>query len=288
MPLTPPTLTRLDPGAPLVWRDASTLQLGDDGTLCVAADEAWVEPLLSRLRLGFRRSAYDVIAHTLGAPRDAARRLLALIEPTLLDDPAPPRDARTFDLGLSDERTERRLREALADEGVRLRPADDARAVAIVLVPGAAAAVSFGSFLRDDAAHLPVCFEPGRVTVGPLVVPGTTPCLACRDAEDTARDPAWPLVHAQLIARDPGPVGVAHVSAAGMHAARMLARTETTTGTVVRVSADGTRAWRSVSFHAGCLCRVPSFPSRPGTATVPVPRALRSAPTRARGYARPA
>lgn len=286
MPLTPPTLTRLDPSRPLLWRDGTTLQLGDDGTLRIPAAEPWVELLLSRMRHGFRRGSFDVLAHAAGAPWAEARRLLALIEPALRDDPAPARPAWTSTLGLTDERTEGRFRETLADEGVSLVDAGHRGAVAIVLVPGASAALQFAGHLREDEAHLPVAFEPGRVTVGPLVEPGFSPCLSCRDTEDTASDPAWPLVHSQLIGRDPGPIPAARVAAAAELAALLLADAEP--GRLVRLSADGRRAWRSVSFREECLCRAPSCPSRPGTVRVPAPRGRPFAPTTAPAFARPA
>jgi hypothetical protein len=68
---------------PLLWRDEHTLQLGDDGGLRIDAEDPWVEPLLSRLRSGFRRGSFDVIAHAAGAPREAARTLLARLDDVL-------------------------------------------------------------------------------------------------------------------------------------------------------------------------------------------------------------
>ncbi len=281
MPLTPTTLTRLDPALPLVWRDATTLQVGDDPAIRVAVSAPWVERLLSRMRRGFRRSAFDVIAHRAGAPREEARRLLALVEPALQEEPVLPRVARVVSLGLTDLRTEARLCEVLTDEGVPLATSETpiAAAVAVVLVPGAAAAVQFAPFLRTDAPHLPIAVEPARITVGPLVRPGRTPCLSCRDAEDTACDPAWPLIHGQLVGRDPGRITLARVAAAGAVAARLLAAADPARS--ARINADGGTAWRSVRFHAECLCRGPSSPSPPGTATAPARRAPPTAPTTA-------
>lgn len=288
MPLSPTTLTRLDPAFPLLWRDGTTLQIGDDGGIRVPASAPWVERLLSRMRGGFRLSSFDVIAHRVGAPWAEARRLLAAVEPALRDEPDRPRTARVSALGLTDARAAGRLCETLADEGVPLAEAE-ARAstvVAVVLVPGAAAAVQFAPMLRADHPHLPIAVEPGRITVGPLVVPGLTPCLSCRDAEDTARDPAWPLIHAQLVGRDPGRLTLARVASAGAVAAHLLAATDP--ARIGRISADGVIVWRSVRFRAECLCRDPSSPSPPGTGTVPVRRALPIAPTRARACAQPA
>lgn len=287
MPLTPPTLTRLDPDVPLLWRDERTLQLGTDGDLQVPADAPWVELLLSRLRSGFRRSSFDVIAHGVGAPRDEARRLLARIGHLLLDDPAGMPPAWVETIGITDGRSAYRAREALADEGVTLVDRSVRGSVGVVLVRGSAAAVQFARYLRDDIPHLPVAFEPGQVTVGPLVVPGRTPCLACRDAADTDRDPAWPLLHAQLVDRDTGPLRAAQVAEGALRAARLLALGEGDgTGRIVRVSADGSRASRTVTFHEGCRCREPSSPSRPGTSTEPALLARPTATMRSPRYAR--
>lgn len=277
VPLSPTILTQLDPGVPLLWRDGTTLQLGDDAAIRIPASAPWVERLLSRMRRGFRRSAFDVIAHQAGAPREEARQLLRTVESVLRDESPPPRAARVRALGLVDERAESRLREVLADEGVPL--ADDPAAVAVVLVPGAAAAAQFTGLLRADAPHLPVAIEPGRITVGPLVVPGSTPCLTCRDAEDAARDDAWPLVHSQLVARDPGRVALARLAVAGAVTARLLAAADP--ARIARITADGGIAWRSVSFRAGCLCRGPSSPSPRGSATAHAPLDPPSVPTTA-------
>ena len=284
MPLTPPTLTRLDPSTPVLWRDERTLQLGADDGLRIAADAPWVEMLLSRLRSGFRRGAFDVIAHGVGAPHQDARMLLARIEHLLIDDPTPTRPAWVETLGVTDGRAAPRTRDVLEDEGIVLVDRSVRGAVGVILVQGAAAAVQFARYLREDFPHLPVAFEPGRVTAGPLVVPGDSPCLACRDADDADCDPAWPLLHAQLIGRGPAVLRAAQVAEGALAAARLLAAGDG--GEIVRVSADGSRARRAVTFHEGCRCRAPSSPSPPGTATVPALLDLPTATTRCPGFAR--
>lgn len=286
MPLTPLTLTRLNPGAPLLWRDERTLQLGDDGDLRFHTDAAWVEILLSRLRSGFRRGSFDVIAHATGAPRDEARALFARLEPVLLDDPPSTRPAWVESIGDIDGRAEYRMREALADEGITLVEHGQPPAVGVVLVGGAAAALQFARYLRADVPHLPVAFEPGRVTIGPLVRPGASACLACRDAHATEQDPAWPLLHTQLIGRDPGPIRAAQVAEAGRLAALLLADDGRADGRLACISADGSRAWRSVSFHEECRCRGPWSPSQRGTGTGSAPRGPQSATRTAPAFAR--
>lgn len=269
----------------MLWRDGRTLQLGADGALRISADEPWVELLLSRLRSGFRRGSFDVIAHGFGAPREEARLLLARIEHLLIDEQVAMPPAWVETIGLTDGRSAYRTREALADEGVALVDRAQHGAVGVILVQGSAAALQFARYLREDIPHLPVAFEPGQVTVGPLVIPGHTPCLSCRDAEDTERDAAWPLLHAQLIGREAGPLRAAQVAEGALLAARLLAHGDRG-GRIVRVSADGSRAWRAVTFHEGCRCREPSSPSRPGTSTAPALLALPTATTRSPRYAR--
>src|SRR5699024_6969970 len=51
---------------------------------------------------------------------------------------------------------------------------------------------------RAAQPHLHVHCRDGRVVVGPMVVPGLTPCLRCADLYRADRDPRWPYVAAQL------------------------------------------------------------------------------------------
>ena len=286
-PRSSTTLTRLDPGLPLLWRDERTIQIGAIDGERIDADAGWVELLLSRMRVGFRRAAFDVIAHGVGAPRDEARALLARLEPILIDDPPPPPAAWVESLNVVDGRVDYRIREALADEGVLAGERGRPGHIGIVLVQGAAAALQLAGYLRDDLTHLPVSFERSRVTVGPLVIPGETPCLTCRDGQERDRDAAWPRLHAQLIARDPGPISAAQVAEAATIAARILhAPTSPDDESVVGVSANGSLEWRRVRFHEGCRCRVPSCPSLPGTGTAPAPLVRPTATTSGPAFAR--
>lgn len=284
-PLTPPTTTRLDPAVPLLWRDGETLQIGIEGTLRIAASEPWVERLVARMAAGFRRAAFDVIAHAAGAPRAEARLLLARLEPLLVDAPQMPRAAWVESIHVLDGRCEYRMRDALLDEGVEEGSRRDPAHIGVVLVEGAAAALQFARYLREDISHLPVVFEPGRTTVGPLVVPGSSPCLTCRDLAQVDRDPAWPRLHAQLIGRAAGPISAARIADAATLVARLLSETGSS-GSIVEVSAEGRREWRSVSFHEECRCREQSFLSLPGSETAPAPLVPPSEPRTATAYAR--
>ncbi len=286
MPLTPRTLTRLDPALPPLWRDGDTLQFGISGDLRITVGAPWVEPLLARLSAGFRRTSFDLVAHAVGAPRDEARALLSRLDGLLVDEPERRRAAWVESIDLPGGRYEHRMREALADEGVPAGRRDDPRACGIVLVRGAAAALQLAPYLRTDTAHLAVAVERGRMTIGPLVIPGESPCLSCRDGQERDRDPAWPLLHTQLIGRDPGPVSLARIAQAGALAARLLGEGEPA-GAYVVVT-DDERRWRSVAFHEECRCRDRWSRSLRGTATARARPDRPSETTRATAFARPA
>lgn len=284
-PLTPQTTTRLDPSVPLLWRDGETLQIGIEGTLRIPASEPWVERVVARMAAGFRRSAFDVIAHAAGAPRADARALLARLEPLLVDDAEAARAAWVESIDVLDGRCEYRMREALVEEGIAAGARENPGDIGVVLVEGAAAALQFARYLREDTAHLPVSLESGRTTIGPLIVPGDTPCLTCRDEHERDRDSAWPRMHAQLIGRRSGPISIARIAEAATLVARLL-MTTASLGSSVEVSGDGRRVWRSLTFHAECRCREQSFLSLPGTATAPAPLVPLSATTTETAYAR--
>lgn len=279
-PLTPPTLTRIDPAYPLLWRDADTVQFGMEGKVRVAVSEPWVDRLLQALRDGFRPSSFDVIAHGVGAPRDGARDLLETLQPVLCTDAPPQPRIWIESLNMVDSRIAARTEIALIDEGFRTAERGTAHAVAVVLVEGAASARQFASHLRDDVTHLPIAFEVGGTTIGPLVVPGHTPCLSCRDGHEGERDPAWPTLHAQLIGATSGRITAARTAEAAALAARILAAPgRPGTRKSVRISPDGRRAWRSVRFHAECRCREQSLRSPEGSVRDGAHRGLQTGTT---------
>ena len=53
-------------------------------------------------------------------------------------------------------------------------------------------------FVRSGRAHLVVRLESDRAVVGPLVVPGRTPCVRCLDLTRCHLDADWPRLLAQL------------------------------------------------------------------------------------------
>lgn len=262
---------RLDPAHPVLWRDADTVQLGADAALTLSVDGPWIPRLLQELARGIDDRAFEVVAHAAGAPLPAARRLHARLAPVLVAD--RPRHAVRLDASAAvGARTLLRLEEALADAGVDVT--DSPGAVALLVRHGAVAARDAAALLADDRAHLPLAFDAGGATVGPLVVPGRTPCLSCRDSHDRAHDPAWAALHVQLLERDPGHVPLGRIAATAEAVADLLADAAESersgSGRRIRIRLDGSRSSRTAEFHGDCLCRSPRGIER--DAALPDPR----------------
>ncbi|MDD7937851.1 hypothetical protein PHK61_05375 [Actinomycetospora lutea] len=134
-----------------------------------------------------------------------------------------------------------------------------ARADLVVLADGARPdPLAAQRLVLDGRAHLPVAALDGVGTVGPLVVPGTTPCLRCDDLARADADHAWPRVAAELVGRrDAVPVALAAATAA-LGAGEVLAALDggvpASRGAVLVLAAGGTRRVRPVRRHPDCGC----------------------------------
>jgi hypothetical protein len=117
---------------------------------------------------------------------------------------------------------------------------------------------------RARLVHLAVSASEAIGVVGPLVRPGVTACLRCLDLTRAERDPAWPLLLAQLASRDGDLVacGAALATAVAAQAAvQVLAvadrtpQAEATAGGTLELVLPGwqwrRRTWRP---HPACTC----------------------------------
>jgi bacteriocin biosynthesis cyclodehydratase domain-containing protein len=75
-----------------------------------------------------------------------------------------------------------------------------------------------GSLMAGGVVHLTAAASEAIGVVGPLVIPGQTACLSCVDMARSDRDPAWPLILAQISGRAPQPAACAAVLAAAVAA----------------------------------------------------------------------
>jgi bacteriocin biosynthesis cyclodehydratase domain-containing protein len=118
--------------------------------------------------------------------------------------------------------------------------------------------------MAGGVVHLTAAASEAIGVVGPLVIPGQTACLSCVDMARTDRDPAWPLILAQISGRAPQPAACAAVLAAAVAAqatAQALAfldragpATAVINGTLELVLPDW--QWRRHSWipHRQCRC----------------------------------
>jgi bacteriocin biosynthesis cyclodehydratase domain-containing protein len=120
------------------------------------------------------------------------------------------------------------------------------------------------SLMRDGVPHLAVTADEAIGVVGPLVIPGRTACLRCLDLTRAERDPAWPLILAQIEGREPDPQACdapLAAAVAAQAAAQVLAFTDR--AVAVDAVANGTLElvlpgwqWRRRTWprHPACSC----------------------------------
>ncbi len=121
-------------------------------------------------------------------------------------------------------------------------------------------------WMGDGVPHLVVSPRAGSVRVGPLVVPGRTPCLHCLDLSRRDGDPSWPELSRQLRARalpqpDPALVLAATGVALGVVTRWLETGDDATCRGYWEVDADSPiPAWQSVQRHPECGCWWPDPP----------------------------
>jgi hypothetical protein len=121
------------------------------------------------------------------------------------------------------------------------------------------------ALVRERVPHLAASASEAIGVVGPLVVPGESACMHCLDLARTDRDPAWPLILAQLAGYEPQPAAcdAALATAVAAQAAsqaltfidRATPASAVVNGTLELVLPDWQwrrRTWRP---HRTCTCR---------------------------------
>lgn len=294
-------MLRLTPSHPPLWRTDSSLQLGADGAVRVDDVTGWQEQLLEALDAGIADAMLLPLARTLGASTADAEAFFDCIG-GVLDRPQPT-DLRVQievppDLGFAESDA---LDSGWRAAGVQavtvarwVQDSPDTRLPMIVVADRIVNPRRAAALMAADITHLPIELAGDEVSIGPLVIPGRTACLACRHARRTEADASWPLLAAQLLGRPSVRTDPALVLEAAVIAARMLRAAEPAAGEgtlSVRISSTGLRrVWSVHRPHERCLCRLApdSDRSPAGTATEPV-RESRSAPTTtSTAFARPA
>lgn len=241
---------------PIMWRDATTIQIGD-AVVVSGVDRSHVAWLL---RLDGLATTEQVVRRG-GVPEEQARRLAgALREAGALEDAAALPDSVRWASRAGREVAQRRLGAALStyrdpvttlaalsrrdSARVHVRGLGDvARAVeraveaaGMRLVPQARATITVladaahpdvvSDLSAPDGPHLPAATLGARGVAGPLVVPGRTSCLTCAHLHRRDRDLAWPLLAVQwsqdLAGLPTPPVDPLLAAAVAVHAVLLL------------------------------------------------------------------
>lgn len=258
-----------------IWRSPGVLQVGLDspalilsgvpdqlaGALALLANPNSIDELITLLP-GLEPSWVHWLLDRLGAN--------GLLEPVTKPDPEPSRLAVVGNGPVAEA-----VATALAGLSVqKLDPmAHASAALGRTGQPGPALTVLAGTTAEPDRtvtdalvgaarAHLLVRLEPDRAVVGPLVVPGRTPCVRCLDLTRCRLDAAWPHLLAQLCREpvEPDPVLLAWAATtAGVQARAWLAGgdPETGGGTLELSRPDFRLRSRRWPAHPACGCLLP-------------------------------
>jgi bacteriocin biosynthesis cyclodehydratase domain-containing protein len=166
------------------------------------------------------------------------------------------------------------VRLALHPQSAASAPSGSGHEAAIaVLAPAGAVIPPEWLSAVADRPHLPVVVREATAVIGPLVLPGRTPCVRCLELARRDRDPAWPLLAAQL-AGEPETTDACDIAlasaAASLAALHVLAwlddgdHAPDSAGATIELSLSDLRLRRrSVSAHPACGCGAYALGSEP-------------------------
>ena len=279
---------RLDPRLPLVWRSPFGVQVGIDPVVVRIDDVTEAQQrMLAALAVGTTGAGLAVVAG--GRTPDANRvrdEILALVTPALV----PTIIAPLGTVAISGSSTlASAIAALLADRGAEVLIAADAADLAdsspdLAVVVGhfVLAPQLHAVWLRRDIPHLSVVVGDTATVVGPMIEPGSGPCLLCLELHHRDADWAWPAIATQLLGRRSSVETAVLVAETAAAASRMvIERLQGPSGgrpaESVRIdAATGERLWRQWQVHPECGCR--GIPQLDTPDARPTSRTVRPAP----------
>jgi bacteriocin biosynthesis cyclodehydratase domain-containing protein len=262
----------LRPGAVLVRRDARHLQVGTAPGIVLVDRPGLAELLrlldgvrdLARIEQLVARQVPDLaldVADLLARLRAAG----AVVDASELEAGRRPRSGRPIGFISSAGTSElvAATSAVLVSSGVDDVTSSDPE-VLLIVSHGEGARSVFEKATQLGLDHLPVVVDEDRVRIGPLVRPGSTPCITCHDLHRADWDPAWSAIVPQL-GRRPPPAQPSGLAGLTMHAAAVEVAAEVvallderplrTAGRclVVGPQHDHRDTW-PVAFHHRCTC----------------------------------
>lgn len=265
-------IIRLDPRHALVWRSPDTIQLGIDRPVVVLRGlTVALEQVLAAVQVGVPVTGAVMLGMQAGATEAEVHALVRALEPGLVKSDAGAGVGAGAEADAASDRwvlvdgngpTVERIRRVLAALGISREPAADALPVLVVIVGHfALEPARHARWLRRDVPHLPVVFSDSEVRIGPLVEPGSGPCLYCLELHRLDDDDAWPAIASQLFSRQaPTETPARSVEAVSrtveliQHFLRDGRAPDTATSLVID-AATGVVTRRVHQPHAHCACR---------------------------------
>jgi hypothetical protein len=251
---------RLDPRFPLLWRTPQSLQFGLDRPSVVLETVSHADELvIAALVTGVSRSGAEMIGYSAGLDEVTLTALLHRLDPAL-ERPAqrhtPASAARSCLTWCAVSPVP-----VTTAEGVSvLSDETDANPeIAVIVAHYVVEPEDHGRWLRRDIPHLGVVYGDRSVSIGPIIRPGTGPCLYCLELHHTEADPAWPAMASQLWHRRSGLESTLVVQEVATTVARlvlapgMVHRIEPLT-TIEIDAATGERRLRVWLSHPECGC----------------------------------
>lgn len=277
---------QIDPRYPVLWRTPTSMQIGADRPIVTLHDVTVAEEhLLAVLRKGISASGLDMVGETVGATPDAVADLLERVAPALSrGGPASVRRLENIAVSVTGTTVgARAIRSVLAGLGARLVDETEQTQLAVIVSTFATDPRSSGAWLRRDIPHLAVVFGDSEVRVGPLVEPGSGPCLHCIERARIDAEPHWPALAGQLLARSAYTEDPLTVSTVTPLVARVVLdrladdvapgrRRRLCSEASIVDAATGDLSQRVFSPHSDCACRqVPPAESETASSAASAP-----------------
>jgi len=205
-------MLRLNPRLPLVWRTPTSCQFGSLVPVAVLHElTPNDERALAVLHEGALLSTLRALASHWHMSDIELDHLLSLLTPALEESKQDEAPLRVLIEGSSDGQGE--IFEVLSDDFLvsHAQQASSATSaldpdIVVIVADFVAPLATAGFWLRRDIPHLIVTNHEDGVRIGPLVVPGVSPCTYCLDTQHSQSDECWSAIATQLMfARAPRP-----------------------------------------------------------------------------------